>query len=82
MIALSPQKDISEKPIEALAVNSKDAATMLGVSERTIFNLAREGKIACKKVGWRSLYSVASIKAFLETPDKKQQGAILNPNRK
>jgi hypothetical protein len=54
-----------------LAVSSKDAATMLGVSERTVFNLAREGKITCKKVGWRSLYPVASIRTFLESPDKE-----------
>lgn len=70
MILLPPtQKTEAEKQVEALAVNSKDAARMLGVSERTIFNLAKDGKIACKKVGWRSLYPVASIRAFLESPD-------------
>ena len=68
MITVVPRRDVSER-IEPLAVNSKDAATMLGVSERTVFNLASEGKIVCKKLGWRSLYTVASIKAFLETPD-------------
>lgn len=66
---ISPKAETAEKQVEPLAVNSKQAATLLGVSERTVFNLARGGKIACKKVGWRSLYSVASLKAFLESPD-------------
>jgi len=69
MIVIHPKKDESTQKIEPLAVNGKNAAKMLGVSERTVFNLARQGKIACKKVGWRSLYPVASLKAFLETPD-------------
>ena len=68
MIVITPKKDELEKQVEALAVNGKDAAKMLGVCERTIFNLARDGKITCKKIGWRSLYPVASIRAFLETP--------------
>ena len=68
MITVVPRSDVSEQ-IAPLAVNGRQAAKMLGVSERTVFNLAREGKIVCKKLGWRSLYTVASIKAFLETPD-------------
>jgi len=71
MIVLPPQKNEPKKQVEPLAVSSRDAATMLGVSERTVFNLAKEGKITCKKVGWRSLYLIASIKAFLETPDNE-----------
>jgi DNA-directed RNA polymerase specialized sigma24 family protein len=71
MIALPPKKRTEKKQVEPLAVSSKDAATMLGVSERTVFNLARDGKITCKKIGWRSLYLVASIKAFLETSDNE-----------
>jgi len=71
MLTLPPKKqDAPKQHIEPLAVNAKDAARMLGVSERTVFNLSQAGKIACKKVGWRSLYPVASLKAFLETPDE------------
>ena len=69
MIVLPPKKDTPKSQVEPLAVSSKDAAKMLGVSERTVFNLAQAGKIACKKVGWRSLYPISSLKAFLETPD-------------
>lgn len=69
MIVLPPKKNTPEKQVELLAVNSKDAATMLAVSERTIFNLAKAKRISCKKIGWRSVFSVASLKAFLESTD-------------
>ena len=69
---ISPKKETPEQQIEPLAVNGKQAAKLLGVSERTIFNLARDGKIICRKVGWRSLYSVASLRAFLESPDAEE----------
>lgn len=71
MITLPPSKSVEEKQVEPLAVDSKTAAQMLSVNERTVANLAKRGKIICKKVGWRSLYPVSSIKAFLETPDEK-----------
>ena len=66
---ISPKQATPEKQIEPLAVNSRQAAKLLGVSEKTIFNLTRDGKIHRKKIGWRTLISVASLKAFLESPD-------------
>ena len=72
MITICPQKEMPEKQIEPLAVNSRDAAKMLGVSERTIFNLAKQGRIVCRKIGWRSLYPVSSLKAFLESPEAEE----------
>lgn len=59
----------AEQQVEPLAVDTTEAARLLGVSERTVLKLAKAGKISCKKVGWRSLYSVVSLKAFLESPD-------------
>lgn len=69
---LSPPKtkNTSDQQIEALAVSTTEAARLLGVSERTVSKLAKEKKIACKKVGWRSLYSIASLRAYLESPDE------------
>ena len=70
MITIPPKKqDAPKNPVEVLSVDTERAAEMLGVSEKTIYNLTKAGKITCKKVGWRSLYPVASLKAFLETPD-------------
>lgn len=66
MIVLPRKPTVQEKQIEKLAVNSRDAATMLGVSERTIFKLTKEKRISRIKIGWRSLYPIASLKTFLE----------------
>jgi len=69
MITITPRKEIPETPVEPLAVDTRTAAKMLSISERTLYTLTKEGKIACRKVGWRSLYPVASLKAFLESPN-------------
>jgi len=68
MITITPATDI-ETVIQPLAVDTKTAAKMLGVSDRTIDSLAKRGLLVKKKIGWRSLYPDASLKAFLETPD-------------
>jgi len=71
MIVINPKMETPEKQVEPLAVDSRTAAKMLGISERTLFKLTKEGRIYRKKVGWRSLYPVSSLKAFLESPDKE-----------
>jgi len=72
MTIIPPQRISPEKAPEPLAVNSREASKMLGISERTLYKLAKAGKIKCKKIGWRSLYVVASIKSFLEAPNENQ----------
>ena len=72
MITITPKTNI-ETAIEPLAVDTKTAAHLLGVSDRTVRELARTGKIAQKKVGWRSLYPMASIKRFLETDSNEKE---------
>lgn len=66
-----PQNRQDEKQVEPLSVDCRTAARMLGVCERTVLKLAKEGKIVRKKIGWRSLYSVASLKAFVESRDNE-----------
>ena len=68
MIVIHPKTEAQEKQVEPLAVNSRDAARMLGISERTLYKLTKDEKIICRKLGWRSLYPVASLKAFLGSP--------------
>jgi len=68
MFVINPKPEAPEQPVEPLAVNSRVAAKMLGISERTLFKLTKEGKIHHKKIGWRTLIPVASLKAFLEIP--------------
>lgn len=49
-----------------LAVGSRDAARMLGVSERTLYDLERDGRIRCTRVGAKKLYAVRELERFLE----------------
>jgi excisionase family DNA binding protein len=70
MIHIKKKQETPEKQFEPLAVDTKSAAKMLSISERTLFKLTKEGKIACRKIGWKSLYPVSSLKAFLETPNE------------
>jgi excisionase family DNA binding protein len=61
-----PQKP--KKPaVERLGVSIEDAAEMLSVSERTVRELTSSGKLACKRIGRRVIYSVEVLKAFLHS---------------
>lgn len=53
-----------------LAVRPKDAARLLGVSERTLWRWTDEGRIRCLRVGGErgaKLYRVSDLEAFLES---------------
>lgn len=69
--------NIPRKPAEAvpptlperLAVNVKEAAHMLSVSERTVWTLAKIDRIKSKKIGGRIVFPVDSLRSFLDAPD-------------
>lgn len=69
MIIITPKQEEPKLQMEPLAVSTRDAAKLLGVSENTIAKLVKEGKITRRKIGWKSLYPVASLRAFLEMPN-------------
>jgi excisionase family DNA binding protein len=50
-----------------LLVNIRDAARLLGVSERTVWQLRHDGRIPAVAIGTRSYrFSVAALRAFAE----------------
>ena len=53
-------------PVEPILVNEKTAATMLGVSRRTVFDLNKQGVLTCKQIGKLKRYAVADLHAFAE----------------
>lgn len=67
-----PHKPTASPPSavpEPLAVNVKEAARMLAVSERTIWTLAKTGRIKSKKIGGRTVFPFDSLRSFLDAID-------------
>lgn len=52
--------------VEPLLVPEAVAAEMLGVSERTVWELGDQGTLRVKRIGRRKLYLVESLKTFAE----------------
>ncbi len=55
--------------IERLTVNAQEAAEMLGVSARTVFQLTKAGKLPHKKIGARVVYSIEALRRFVNEPE-------------
>jgi DNA binding domain, excisionase family len=51
--------------IAPLGVSVKDAAKALSISERTLWQLTKDGKIPSVRAGKRVVYSVDALKAFV-----------------
>ena len=70
-IKIAPRKaskpsDVATQP---LAVSVREVAAMLSVSERSVWNLAKTGKIQSRKIGARTIFPLASIHEFLNGTD-------------
>jgi excisionase family DNA binding protein len=53
-------------PLEPLLVDEDQAAELLGVSRRTIFDLNKQGFLPSRMVGSRKKYSVKKLREFAE----------------
>ena len=54
--------------IERLTVNAQEAAVMLGVSARTVFQLTKAGKLPHKRIGNRIVYPIEALRRFVNEP--------------
>lgn len=50
---------------DPLLVDARTAATMLGISERSLWTIAYRGGIPSVKIGARRLYSVESLRRWI-----------------
>ena len=55
-----------QQPIERIGVSAETAAEMLAVSPRTMWNLAKEQKIRTVRIGTRDIFSVQSLREFVD----------------
>ncbi len=50
---------------QALLVDERTAAAMLGVAPRTLWSLADSGELPCVRIGRRKLYSRDTLRRFI-----------------
>lgn len=50
---------------ERTLLSAKETAAMLGVSQRTLYNLTRAGKLPAVRIGRRVLYRPADVEAYI-----------------
>lgn len=55
----------SAEPSERLAVNRREAARLLGVSERLLWTWTNAGEIPHVRLGTRVLYPIEQLRAWL-----------------
>jgi len=60
----SAMADPEWKPDKPLLLTQRQVATLLGVCERTIRNLVREGKLPVKPIGRRVLIPYSAVEKF------------------
>ena len=58
--------------IEPLTVNAKEAARLLGICERTLRTLTRNGELPVVRIMTRVLYSVEDLREFIRQRSKKE----------
>jgi excisionase family DNA binding protein len=65
----------SEAPTAPLALRPKDAARALGIGQRKLWELTKDGKIPCIRIGVCVLYPVPLLQAWLaEQVDRRGAG--------
>ncbi len=55
---------------DRLGYSEVDAAMMIGISARKLYQLRSEGKIKAKKIGSRVIYSRGELIRFLDSEDE------------
>ena len=55
-----------KKQMTPMAVSVKDAAALLSIGERSVWNLAKRGEIQSRKIGSRVVFVLSSLETFLQ----------------
>ncbi len=56
---------LTAAPLAQLLVDTREAARLLSISERTLWTLTNQGSIKATKIGRAVRYSVAALEAFI-----------------
>ncbi len=61
-----------KKSDDRLLLNARDAAAMLSVCERTLWNLERAGALSCVRAGRIVRFDPADLRAWIESHKKRR----------
>jgi excisionase family DNA binding protein len=51
---------------DRLLVSAREAAHMLGISQRMLYAMRKTGQLPCVRIGTRVLFSVAALRQWIE----------------
>lgn len=63
---MNGSRTTTDRQHDPLTLDSRQAATLLGISERHLRDLAREGRVARVRLGRRTLYTMDSLRALVD----------------
>ena len=58
-------------PIKPLLISEREAAALLGVSERTLFNMRKDGQIPFQRMRGRIMYRVSAMEEWLREREQR-----------
>ena len=64
----------SAKSIAPLSVGLKDAAKLIGISDRKLWEMADQGEVPSVKLGGRLVFRVATLDAWLQERERASSG--------
>lgn len=71
-ITIAPKNPSTPAVSERLAVSVKEAAAMLSVSEKTLRNWTKRGKLRCCQIEGRVLYPLAELRRLVGAGEGEQ----------
>jgi excisionase family DNA binding protein len=66
-------------PLAPLSLRARDAARLLGLSERALWSLTNRGEIPCVRIGRAILYPVDSVREWLA---QRARASVRKPKAK
>jgi len=69
LMPIKVRKKAVPSPSHRLAYSKREVAALLGVSERSLNNWVKEGRIVARKAGSRLLFPVKALEDFLSGTD-------------
>lgn len=63
------QAEVHPQELRPAVYSAAEVADLLALSKATVYALAHNGQLPCKRVGRRFIFSREAVHAWLETPD-------------